>query len=633
MALEEVLNEANSKIRRIIPEHISVTDIDMEGPNIIIYTKDFDELLNTPDILKLMAQSLKRRVVIRQDPSLLMEEEKAEQFIREHAPKDSVITYVWFEDNGEVYIETKQPELFNEDVLKEIHEKIGWTPRVTLTPPMPSKTITDIRNYLKHIHDERKEFLKKLSKKICKNRIDDERIIRITTLGAYREVGRSATLVMTKESKVLIDCGLSSMDNYAAGTPYLNIPEVLPFTSIDAVIVTHAHLDHSGLVPALFKYGYTGPVYCTPPTRDLMSLLQIDMLKVAHSEGKKVPYDSSHIRDMIRNCITLKYGETTDITPDIRITFHNAGHILGSALVHLHIGEGIYNIVFTGDIKFEKTWLFNPAISKFPRIETLVIESTYGGHHDLQPSRDEATERLKEVITTTLTRGGKVLIPVFAVGRSQEVMIAIEKLMREEGLPRVPVYLDGLIYEATAIHTAYPEYLNSNLRNDIFQKGFNPFLSDIFLRVENMDARLRICDEPDSCIVLATSGMMVGGPVMEYFKHWASNEKHQLIFVGFQSEGTLGRKIQRGLSEITVSNRNRQESIPIRMQIETIDGFSGHSDRNQLLGYLSAMNPKPERIIIGHGDEYKCVELASAIYKKFGIDTRVPLNLETVRLK
>jgi predicted metal-dependent RNase len=293
----------------------------------------------------------------------------------------------------------------------------------------------------------------------------------------------------------------------------------------------------------------------------------------------------------------------------------------------------LYNIAFTGDMKFERTWLFNATVNKFPRLETLVIESTYGGHHDMQPSRAEAANQLKEIVERTLSRGGKVLIPVFAVGRSQEVMLVLEELMRTSKVPTVPVYLDGMIWEATAIHTAYPEYLNSQLRTQIFQMGQNPFLSDIFKRVDSNEMREKISDDPDPCIVLATGGMMNGGPVIEYFKTWADDPRSSLVFVGYQAEGTLGRKIQKGWTDLTLTERGKPINLQLKMAVETVDGFSGHSDRRQLINYISSLEPKPERIIVCHGEEHKCIDLASALYKKFNVETRAPMNLETVRLK
>jgi len=430
----------------------------------------------------------------------------------------------------------------------------------------------------------------------------------------------------------MIDCGVD-VSNEHNGSPYLNIPEILPIEAIDAVVVTHAHLDHSGFIPILYKYKYEGPVYCTPPTRDLMSLLQLDYIKVAAGEAKKSPYESSHIREMVKRCITLKYGETTDISPDVRLTFQNGGHILGSAIAHFHVGEGLYNIAVTGDIKFERTWLFNPSVNKFPRLETLVLESTYGGYHDMQPTRQDAAGQLEDTIKRTLKKGGKVIIPVFAVGRSQEVMLVLEELMRTKQIPTVDIHLDGLIWESTAIHTAYPEYLNSQLRTQIFQMGENPFLSEIFKRVESGETREKIIGDPDSCIVLATSGMMSGGPVMEYLKNWADNPKNVLIFVGFQAEGTIGRRIQKGMGEISLTERGNTIPVKIKMDVATVDGFSGHSDRRQLINYVGSMEPRPERVLTCHGEEHKCIDLASTLYKKFGMETRAPMNLETIRLK
>src|SRR3970282_1795943 len=202
--------------------------------------------------------------------------------------------------------------------------------------------------------------------------------------------------------------------------------------------------------------------------------------------------------------------------------------------------------------------------------------------HDIQPSRHDASAGLRENLDRVLRRGGKVLIPVFAVGRSQEVMLVIEDLIRSGKIPEVPVYLDGMIWEATAIHTAYPEYLNSQLRTQIFQTGENPFLAPVFKRVETQDMRLNIIDDVEPCVVLATSGMMSGGPVLEYFKGWADNPLHALLFVGFQSEGSLGRRIQREAREITLNDRGNPLTLPIKMDVETIAGFSGHSARPRL---------------------------------------------------
>jgi len=634
MPTDQFIKEAEETVGRIVPRSVEITSIEFEGPTVVIYTKNLEAFATSNELVRQLAQGLKRRVAIRPDPAMLQEPDAAESKIREIIPEEAQITDIFFSpDTGEVTIEALTPGVAigkHGSNLNDIKRQIGWAPKVIRTPSIPSKTVGEIRGYLRLIADERKTWLKKMGRRINREIGSGDNWVRLTALGGFREVGRSSSLLTTKDSKVLIDCGVRFSQD--AGSPYLNLPEVLPFESLDAVVLTHAHLDHSGLVPILFKYGFDGPVYCTAPTRDLSSLLLIDYLKVAYGEGKTAPYDSSHIREMVKHCIPLRYGDTTDIAPDVRLTLQNAGHILGSSIAHFHVGDGVHNIALSGDMKYEKTWLFSQAHDNFPRLETLVMESTYGARNDFQPSRTEAKRLLRDIVARALERGGKVLVPVFAVGRSQEVMIVLEQLMRNGNVPRVPVYLDGMIWEATAIHTAYPEYLNANLRNLIFQRGENPFLSEIFQNVDHVDKRSQVVEDPDPAIVLATSGMINGGPVMEYFKNWAEDAKNTLIFVGYQAEGTLGRRLQRGWSEVPFTERGKAITIKVRMQIETAEGFSGHSDRKQLVNFVNSINPKPDRIIFVHGEESKVLELSSAVHRKFNLETKAPRNLETIRL-
>ncbi|HOU79884.1 MAG TPA: beta-CASP ribonuclease aCPSF1, partial [Methanoregulaceae archaeon] len=410
--------------------------------------------------------------------------------------------------------------------------------------------------------------------------------------------------------------------------PYLYVPEIHPLSQLDAVVLTHAHLDHCALVPLLYKYGFDGPVYSTPPTRDLSAMLQLDYLDVVSKEDRKIPYSSNDVKSYIKHSITLNYGSVTDIAPDIKLTFHNAGHILGSAIAHFHVGDGLYNVAFTGDFNYSKSRLFNPATNQFPRLEAIFMESTYGGSGDLQPARADAEEKLYETIGNVISRGGKVIIPAFAVGRSQEVMLALEEGIRREKIPAVRIYLDGMIREATAIHTTYPEYLNSELRNQIFKEGLNPFLAECFVPVDSSDLREKVING-DPCVIVTTSGMLNGGPVMEYLSGLASDERNALVFVGYQAEGTMGRRIQKGWREIPVG---RKGTIVINLEIVTIDGFSGHSDRRQLINYIGHVQPKPEKIFTIHGDENNTIDLASSLYKRYHIETHSPMNLETYRM-
>jgi len=414
--------------------------------------------------------------------------------------------------------------------------------------------------------------------------------------------------------------------------PLIDI-EVLPNRSFIAKgIVVH----NCGFAPFLYKYGYEGPVYCTSPTQDLMTMLQIDYLEVAHREGKIAPYGLRDVRKLIMHTIPLNYGEVTDIAPDIRLTLHNAGHILGSSIAHLHIGDGLYNLAFTGDFKYARSRLLEPATDRFPRLETLIMESTYGAPRDLMPSRKNSERQLVDYINRTLERGGKALIPVLAVGRAQELLVVIDEYMRRGTLQEAPVFVDGMIIEATAIHTAHPEFLARELRDKIFHQGQNPFLAEYFTQVNGHQVRDEII-EAGPCIILATSGMLTGGPSVEYFKQLAGNADNSIIFVSYQVEGTLGRRIQKGRRQLPFRNAgDRRDVIKVDLQIHTVEGFSGHSDRRQLVDYARRIQPKPERILTCHGEASKCINLASHLHRDIGqrrrLETRAIQNFETVRL-
>jgi uncharacterized protein len=634
LSVEEVLFELKRKVQSKLPPDINVTGLEFEGPELVIYTDDPKKLADDGEIIRNLAKELRKRVVVRPDLKVLAEPEISITKIQGVVPKEAVLTNYYFDgETGEVQIEAEKPGLVigrHGATLREITKLIGWTPKVVRTPPVRSTTIANIKDYLRSVQTERKSILRAVGRKIHRDIASKDQWIRITTLGGCREVGRSCMLLSTPESRIIIDCGVNVGSDDSA-TPYLYVPEVYPLNQIDAVVLTHAHLDHAGLVPMLYKYGYEGPIYCTPPTRDLAVLLQLDYIEIAGREGKRLPYDSAMVREALKHTITLNYGDVTDIAPDTKLTMHNAGHILGSSIAHFHIGDGLYNVAFTGDQKFERTRLFDPAVCNFPRLETLVTEATYGGTNSIQPSRKEAEITLINVVKETISKGGKVIIPAFSVGRSQEVMVVLEEAIRKKVIDEVPVCLDGMIYEATAIHTTYPEYLNNDLRDLIFHKGINPFLAQCFVKVESPKQRTEIIDGPP-CVILATSGMLNGGPVIEYLKRLGPDEKNTLVIVGYQAEGTLGRRIQKGWKELPLSVEGKTQTVKINLEVTTVDGFSGHSDRQQLMEYMRRIYPKPGRVLTNHGDEGNCLDLASSIYKRYRIPTMAPMNLETVRL-
>jgi len=635
MTVEEVLSDLKKKIEDKLPAGTTISNVDFEGPQLVVYTEEPKKFADNGNIVRGLAKALRTRIVVRPDPKVLTPPEESIKKIEQTVPTESIVSNYHFDiDAGEVIIEAEKPGLVigkHGETLREITKKIGWTPKVVRTPPIKSRTVKNIREFMRTNHKERKEILKSVGRKIHRGCTSKDAWVRVTSLGGAKEVGRSCFIISTPESRIMIDCGVNvaSDDNM---TPYLYVPEAFPINQIDAVVLTHAHLDHQGLVPLLYKYGFEGPVYCTPPTRDLMALLQLDYIDVAAKEGKRPPYASTDVREVLKHTITLDFEEVTDIAPDIKLTFHNAGHIIGSSVSHFHIGDGLHNVVITGDFKYEKTRLFDPAVNKFPRVESVIMESTYGSSNATQPSLQDAENHLKQVVNETLSQDGVVLIPAFAVGRSQEVMIVLEDAIRKGEIPNVPVYLDGMIWEATAIHATYPEYLNNDLRRLIFQKGENPFLAECFKPVDSNELRQKILTETEPCVILATSGMMNAGPVIEYFKRFAEDNRNTLVFVGYQADGTLGRRIQKGWKEIPISTREGTHVVSMNMNVEVVDGFSGHSDRRQLMDYIKRMKPRPERVFTEHGDERSCIDLASSIHKKNKMETRALTNLETVRL-
>ncbi|QSG03668.1 beta-CASP ribonuclease aCPSF1 [Natranaeroarchaeum sulfidigenes] len=636
-SVDRQLDDLHETITSELPADITVSDVKYEGPELVVYTRDPKKFARQGDLIRQLASKLRKRITVRPDPDALERPRDAREKVMKVIPDEAGVTDLDFhEDTGEVVIEAEKPGMVigrHGSTLRDITKEVGWTPEVVRTPPIESSTVSNVRNFLKQERDERRDILERVGRQIHREEMSDDEYVRITTLGCCREVGRAAFILSTPETRILIDCG--DKPGAEGEVPYLQVPEALGAgaQNLDAVVLTHAHLDHSALIPILFKYGYDGPIYTTEPTRDLMGLLQLDYLDVAAKEGRAPPYDSEQVREAIKHTIPLEYGDVTDIAPDVKLTMHNAGHILGSAVTHFHIGDGLYNVAFSGDIHYDDTRLFNGAVNDFPRVETLVMESTYGGRNDYQTDQDDAEERLKQVINDTHDRGGKVLIPAFAVGRSQEMMLVLEEAMRSGDIPEMPVHLDGMIWEATAIHTTYPEYLRDDLRDRIFHEDKNPFLADQFNHIDaGEDERQEIADG-GPCIILTTSGMVTGGPIMSWLRHLASEEESTLTFVGYQAQGTLGRRLQSGWDEVPINDgeSGRGSKISLKMDVETVDGFSGHADRQGLMNFVKTMNPRPEKVLCVHGDESSTQDLSSALYHEHNIRTFAPKNLETFR--
>lgn len=623
------------RIGEIMPPNCEVTKVEPEGLSTVIYIKDIRSFYSNERLIKELASALKKKVTIRVDPSALMKIDEAKAAIESLVPKEADVKGIVFvPEMCEVHIEAIKPGLVigkGGSTLKEIMLRTGWAPIAVRAPTMPSATLDGVRRITVMEAAERKKFLVNIGKKICQPAPAGD-WIRVMALGGFREVGRSCLLVQTPHSKVLIDVGVNpATGDPTKAYPYLNLTG-FSLSDLDAVVISHGHMDHMGFLPYLFAYGYDGPVYCTPPTRDFMVLLQQDYLNLCKKAFNiDPPYTKKDIYKELRNIITVDYEEVVDITPEIKMTLYNAGHILGSASVHLHIGEGAHNLVYSGDIKFGFTRLFDPSTTRFPRLETLFIESTYGGRNDISINRFDSEKRLTDIISETVKNRGKVLIPVFAVGRSQEIMLVLEEMARRDPDFNVPLYIDGMVLEASAIHTAYPEYLREQLNRRILSDR-SPFESPLIKVAKGASKEEIISGEP--AIILAPSGMLAGGPSYEYLKLMADEAKNALVFVGYQSALSLGSKLQQGMKEVPIlGDDGKMRTLNINMRVETAEGFSGHSDRAQLMAYIKNLRPIPERIVTMHGDWGKTEELARSAGMMMHKDSRSMADLEAIRLR
>ncbi len=628
------------EVLSLLPEKVDITEAVFEAANIVLYTKSKAFFLDNEGVIRDIVGQIKKRIELRADPAMILDQEKTKEKIQKIIGDEvGVMNIIFDPQRSRVIIEAEKPGLaigHGGELLKEIKKATLWTPIVRRIPPIRSTLLENIRQVLYDNSDYRRKFLNKVGKRIYEGwiRTKREEWIRITTLGAGREVGRSCFLLQTPESRVLLDCGLNVAAPPESMFPHLDAPE-FNIQELDAVIISHAHLDHIGVLPYLFKMGYRGPVYCTAPTRDIGALLALDYISLAQKEGEEGIYSSNDVKEFVKHTICLDYGEVNDITPDIRITLYDAGHNLGSSIVHMNIGNGLHNFSYTGDFNYENTNLLSAANTHYPRLESVMMESTYGGRNDIPASRKECEEFLVNIVKDTAEKEGKILMPVLGVGRSQEIMLILERLMREGKIPHMPIYVQGMLWDVTALHTAYPDFFNHHVKQEIFQRDHNPFLSPLFKRVAGGKEMQEVIDSKGPYIIMATSGMLTGGASLIYFKNLAEQPKNALVLTCYQGVGSLGRRLVMGERSLTFTEggSKKHDTIEVRMGIHHIHGFSGHSNFKQLTGWLQKIVPKPKKVIIVHGEYSKTLEFASSVYQMYHIETVAPKNLETIRLR
>ena len=615
-----------------IPKSKQISNQSYEGANIILYTKSKDFFNNGIPLIRELVSEFKKRIELRLDPDLLLSEKKAEEEIMKIVPKSANITRVLFEPARSVMIiDAKNPN----DVIgprgatiKKIKEETLWSPEVRRDSVIPSKITNLIRRVLHEDSKERRKFLNKVGERIYefkRAREDSEMWVRISFLGAAQQVGRSAFLLQTPESSILIDCGINPATTGSSTYPRINVPE-FDIAELDAIVISHAHLDHCGFLPYLFKYGYNGPIYCTAPTRDIMAISQLDYTGIAASQGEKKIYSSKEVKQAVKNTIAMEYGVVTDITPDIRLTLHNAGHILGSAMCHFNIGDGFHNLLYSGDYKVVNTKLFDGANHIYPRVETFITEATYGNPDRISPDRAISEKEFKDHALEVIKRKGKLMVPVLGVGRAQEIMVLISELFKEKKIKDIPVYVDGMVWDITAIHTAYPDFLGNELKEKIKSKG-NPFLSDIFKRVGSGKERQLVIDGGPS-IIIATSGMLVGGPSVQYLKKLHDDPKNSIAFVVYQFYNSPGDRMQKGERQVVLDG----EHLNVKMEVSTFS-LSGHADFKELMDYMQKMKPRPRKVLVVHGEKSATISLARHIHKRFRIETISPKPIDSLRLR
>jgi KH/beta-lactamase-domain protein len=604
-----------------IPADSGLTKIVYEGPRIALYAKNVEFIMNDAQIISNMVSILKKRIVIRTDESIRLPEKDATKILRRMIPLSNGIEEILFDDAlGEVkvWLPGSVFSSYDNKISSEFLKMTGWRPIIVRSPERFTTT-KEINGILKKGAEDRAQFYKIVGDKIFRSKLSRSVEASMVALGGFGEIGRSCFLLVTDESKVLFDCGINPYSRERnTSVPRFDILG-LKMYDIDAVVVSHAHLDHTGFLPALFKYGYSGPVYCSDPTLHLMYILHKHYID---SSGPLALYSLKDIENMILHTIPLPYGSVTDISPDIKITLGNSGHIIGSSLIHIHIGNGDHNLVYTGDLKFGKTYTLENAIWNFPRVETLLIEGTYGGRLDVFPHRDEADANLIGSLNDTITQKGMVLLPVPSAGLPQELIFTINQNMVTGKLKHSRILIEKVIAETTSVYESNIQYLSNELKSVYSGTNENP------LRPGNIEVIDSSNLDEGPSIILSPSSMLTGGPSVYYLKQICTSSINKIIFTSYQMPGTLGKNIQEDLTRKLVED----EGYDLNLQIETINGLSSHNDYNQSLAYISRMKQKLRRVLVNHGEKTRVQSLANSVNKIYKIQTQYPLVEESIRL-
>ncbi|MNR81139.1 Ribonuclease [compost metagenome] len=456
-------------------------------------------------------------------------------------------------------------------------------------------------------------------------------------LGAAGAVTGSKFLLTTPWAKVLIDCGLFQGPRELKSLNWQPFPVSTP--RIDAVILSHAHLDHSGYLPKLIKDGYKGKVFCTSGTADLLSILLPDAGFLQEEEAQHANRNgwSRHRPAMalftmldaqraLQRLRSAPYGKPRKVAEGITVTFHPAGHIIGSSIVEIEVEEpeGKSRYVFSGDLgRPGSPLLKDPA--RLAKADYLIVESTYGDrqHPDVPPAQE-----LARVVNESVLRGGMLVIPAFAVGRTQEVLYVLRELEDQGRIPSLDVYLDSpMAIDATSIALDHAEEFDAEAEA-LLRRGVKPLAPRKLHLVRDSGQSRALNDLAGPGIILSASGMCTGGRIKHHLRQRLSNERNTVCFVGFQAAGTKGRAILDGASEVWLHG----ERLPVRAVIERIEGFSAHADQRHLLDWMRGFEAPPRRTFVVHGEPDSSLALAERIQDDLGWKTTVPVQGELIAL-
>lgn len=443
----------------------------------------------------------------------------------------------------------------------------------------------------------------------------------------------------TSHSSILVDCGL--FQGPKALEERNRRIEVYRPMELEAVVLTHAHMDHAGLVPALVKAGYAGPVYCTPATRDLCEIMLLDSAHIQEMEaswetrrnlrvGRKpvAPlYDQQDARKALGLFREIPYGKREQVAGGIHVRFQDAGHILGSASVELWADDGgnSWKLLFSGDLGRR-----NQPIVQDPQpvedAQVLLLESTYGDR--LHKSQEETLEELLSVIRDAVKEQGKVVIPSFAVGRTQEVLYVLHEFLRKGLIPELPVYVDSpLAIAATEIFKGHPECFDGQARA-LLRRGDEPLRLPRLTLCRTTEESAAINRVEGPAIIIAASGMCNAGRIKHHLKHNLWRPNAHIVFIGYQAQGTLGRKIVDGAKSVRILG----EPVAVRAKVHTLGGFSAHADREELLGWVRHLRTPGLKVFVVHGEERSALALADALERSGFPWVAVPRPLESFEL-